>query len=230
MLTWIYVALGDSTPAGFGVGDDNYVTYFGEYLRQDFKVEVEVYNYARSGEPTSELVEELHTNNELRAYIENSDIITIWTGWNDMMGPLSMFQAGLCGGEENLDCIREAVDKLNTNLDAIFDELLNLSSSNDTRIIAADTAIPPALFNTWEASRWLDLLRVEAYEAWREHLVRAAELRGITVLQTYRVLNSPEGNEILEGVVQSDGFHFNQKGHILLADLHRQAIIGLEKK
>jgi lysophospholipase L1-like esterase len=222
MKTWIYVALGDSTPAGFGVGDDNYVTYFAEYLRQDFKVEVDVYNYGHSGETTSELLDDLQTNNKMRDYIENSDVITIWTGWNDMRSPLSMYQAGLCGGKENLDCIREAVDRLNTNMVAIFDEIRNLCSSNDTRI-------PPALFNTWVTSGWLDLLRVEAYEAWREHLVKAARSRGITVLQTYRVFNGPDGNEILEGVIQSDGFHFNQKGHILLADLHRQVITGLEK-
>jgi lysophospholipase L1-like esterase len=224
METWTYVALGDSTPAGFGVGVDNYVSFLGEYIRQDFKVQVDVLNYARSGDRTKELLDKLKSNNRLRTDIKNADIITIWTGWNDMVSPLSMYQAGFCGGEDNLDCIREAVRKINANFDAIFDEILNLNPSKNTRIIAADVGIPPTLLNSWRDNGWLELLQAEAYEAWREHLVKTTQKRGVTVLHSYQVLNGPEGNEFLEGIAQSDGFHFNQKGHVLLADLHRQAL------
>ncbi len=224
METWSYVALGDSTPAGFGVGEDNYVAFFAEYLRQDFKVEVDVHNYARSGETTSELLERFQTNEVLRDHLKVSNVITLWTGWNDMVNPVSLYQAGLCGGEENVDCIREVVNNLNSNLDAIFDEIIHLNRLDDSHIIVADVCIPPALLNTWRENGWLDLLRVEAYEAWREYLVKAVQKRGFTLLHSYRVLNGPEGVDFLEGIAQSDGFHFNRKGHILLADLHRQAI------
>jgi hypothetical protein len=49
--SWDLVALGDSTPAGYGVGlDRSYVQIYAEYLKEDLGVTVDVHNYA-TGSP-----------------------------------------------------------------------------------------------------------------------------------------------------------------------------------
>ena len=127
----------------------------------------------------------------------------------------------MCGGAENLDCIRETVGQINENIDAILDEILALNSSEETRIMIADVGIP--FVAKWKYHEWFGILREEAYESWRDHLVDAANERGIIVVYTYEVLNGPSGDQKLEGIYQNDGIHFNKEGHRLIANLHRDA-------
>jgi lysophospholipase L1-like esterase len=218
--TWAYVALGDSAPAGYGV-ENSYVDYYAEFIEEDLGVRVEVHNYSRSGQSTSSLLERLRTNEDLRGALRDAEVITIWTGWNDLREPLSQYRNETCGGEDNLECIREAVTELNANIDAILDEILSLASPQDTLIRIADVGIP--FVTTWQYQGWFETLRGPCYEVWREHLIEAAEQRGITVVCTYEVINGPNGDEKMEGIYLSDGFHFNEEGHRLVARLHREA-------
>jgi hypothetical protein len=149
-------------------------------------------------------------------------VITIWTGWNDLKEPLGQYRADECGGEDNLDCIREAVVELNANMDAILDEIMSMADPEDALIRIADVGIP--FVNTWTYHGWFDTLKGPCYETWREHLVEAAEERGITVVYTYQVLNGPDGDRPMDDeLTQSDGHHFNEEGHRLIARLHRDA-------
>jgi lysophospholipase L1-like esterase len=217
--TWSYVALGDS--CGTGVGEKNYVEFFADYLRQDLEVDVEVFNYARPNESTGVLLNRLQTKAELREAVADANVITIWTGWKDLRNPLSEYQNEMCGGADNLDCIRKAVDQINTNIEAILDEILVLNSSEETRVMIADGDIP--FVSKWKYHGWFDVLQNEAYESWRDHLVAAAKARDIIVVYTYETLNGPSGDQKLEGIYLEDGYHYNSEGHRLIADLHRDA-------
>jgi lysophospholipase L1-like esterase len=217
---WRYVALGDSTPDGYGV-DKSYVDYYGEFIEEDLDVQVEIHNFSQSGQTTGTLLKKLRDNEELRKAIREAKVITIWTGWNDLAKPLSQYREETCGGKDNLDCIRDAVAKINANVDAILDEILSLTNPQDTLIRVADVGIP--FINTWTYQGWFETLQVPCYEVWRDHLVDACQDRGITVVYTYHILNGPNGDEKLEGIYQNDGIHFNAKGHRLIATLHREA-------
>ena len=217
--TWGYVALGDSTPAGYGV-DQSYVDYYAELIEQDLGVRVEVYNFSRSGQSTSSLLSQLRTNEDLRVALREAEVVTIWTGWNDLGEPLTRYRNEACGGEDNLECIREAVRALNTNIDAIFDEILSLTSSQETLIRVADVGIP--FIATWQYYGWFETLQRPCYEVWREYLIEAAEQRGMAVVYTYHVLNGPNGDGKMEGIYQNDGIHFNEEGHRLIARLHQE--------
>ena len=78
-------------------------------------------------------------------------------------------------------------------------------------------------YKEWGHASWFDVLQKEAYEAWRDHLVKAASERGIIVVYTYRVLNGPSGDQGNEELYLLDGVHFTVDGHKLIADLHREA-------
>jgi len=222
MKTWNYVALGDSFPAGFGVGGNNYVNYLADYLRQDYAVQVIVENYARSGARTADLLLQLQTNKHLHTALINADLVTLWIGWNDMVYPLSLFDSRVCGGEDNLDCLRGAAERLNANLDAILDLILQLTETRKPLIFAADNFIPAALIDMWGESGCFDNLKDTAFESWHGHLVTSAEGRGLSIIHSYKVFNGPRGDTLIEGVMQLDGFHINQKGHQILAELHRE--------
>lgn len=218
-----YVALGDSIPAGWGVGDENYVELFAEYLEQDLGGEVIVHNLGFPGQTTSELLNRLQTNAAWREAVADADVITVWTGWNDLGFPVSQYEKGICGGDENLDCLREKVGQVNESIDATLDEILALNSSDDTRIMIANNVLGSRMVTDWNDNGWFDVLQKEAYESWHDHLVQAAQERGNIVVDTYRGVNGPAGDQANEGVFLSDGLHFNAEGHKLLADLHREA-------
>jgi lysophospholipase L1-like esterase len=219
--TWDYVALGDSWPAGYGL-EKSYVDYYAEFIEQDLGVEVVVQNFSKTGQSASVLHYQLLNNQELREAIQEAEVITIFTGWNDLYSKLDVFRSGECGGEDNLDCIRNEVAALNADIEAILDEILSLTSLQDTLIRIAEPPIP--WMNSWLYNDWFDILRGPCYEDWVEHLIEAAEERGITVVFTYHVLNGPNGDQPMdETLTHSDGMHPNAEGHQLLARLHREA-------
>jgi lysophospholipase L1-like esterase len=223
MKNWKYVALGDSFPAGFGVGDENYVNFLSGYLQQDLSVRVEVENYAQSGATTADLQYLLKNVDKVRWALEEADLVTLWIGWNDMTYPLSLFDYGACGGADNLDCIRGAAAELNANVDAILDEIQRLIDE-ECKIVIADNLIPGDLIDMWKGNKRFGELKEAAFESWQGHLVEAAESRGIDIVRSYHGFNGPAGDTQVEGVMQWDGFHLNRRGHRILADLHREVI------
>ncbi len=220
--TWDYVALGDSYPAGYG-SERSYVDYYADHMEADLGVQVEIQNFARTGLTTSGLLSQVRSDEKLQEAIREAEVITIWIGWNDFSEQLGRYYNGSCGGEQNLDCIIEATKTFNENIDAILDEILTLTNPSETLIRIADTGIPLIFIDTWGQHGWLDTLQKTCFETWRTHLVEAANQRNITVVFTYQILNGPGGDEILKGIYQSDGIHFNDKGQRLIADLHREA-------
>lgn len=223
-----YVALGDSIPDGWGIGGYgeeyiNYVLYFAEYLREDLNVAVTVQNMCdSSGIRTVHLLEKLQNNDEIRQAIADADIITVWIGVNDLGAPQSLYCAGMCGGEDNLECVRKRVHEFNNNIDNILDEILSLNSSRDTHIMIADNAIPAAYAADSKKRGCFEVLP-ELYGALNDHLYQAARERNIIVVPAYRAINGPSGDQANEGLYQDDGIHFNVEGQRLIADIHREA-------
>jgi lysophospholipase L1-like esterase len=215
---WVYVALGDSTPAGYGVGGVSYVNYYTEHLQEDLGVQVEVRNFARSGETTGALLEALHGNSALRTALGKARIITLWTGWNDFWPVVSQF---MISGEVNLALVQEKIRSLRVNFNAILDEILVLRPAGRVIVRIADSANP--FVNEWQSRGWLEKLRGPCFEAWRVPLVEGAKSHGFGVVHTYHAINGPTGAETGGEIFQEDGVHFNSAGHRLLAALHRQA-------
>jgi len=224
MLTWKLVALGDSFPAGFGVGGISYIDHFIKMLRMDNNINVDVVNFAQSGARTSDLLLQLQSNLILQEKLQTADIVTIWIGWNDMIYALSLFDSKVCGGVDNLDCIRKAAKQINNNLDGIYDCIMKLIQPSKAKVFIADYFIPPALIEMWHEHGDYASIKEAAYESWRRYLVSEAEERGIQVVGTYQALNGPEGITMLEGKTQADGFHLNRKGHKNLAEIHYETI------
>jgi len=226
--TWDYVALGDSTPTGYGV-QKSYIDIYADYIEADLGVTVRVHNWARNGQSAAQLLAALQGDQALRDDIHEAEVITIWTGANDILPRVGIYPAGgICGKWEELDmeCVREGVTTLKASIDAIIAEILSLRGPDETLILIADVGNP--LASQWKELGLLDELKGPVMEDWINHIGQAAEKNNLYVVHTYRVINGPNGDN--EGappeISQVDRLHFNEEGHRLLADLHREVGYG----
>lgn len=89
----VYVALGDSVPAGFGLSDANdcYVKLFSDQMTESGYNNT-MYNYAVSGSTTGNLksfLKKMKTNDPAALQtLKNASIITVNIGGNNVLGPL----------------------------------------------------------------------------------------------------------------------------------------------
>ena len=230
--TWDLVALRDSTPAGYGVGADNsYVQGYAEYIEQDLGVDVVVHNWATNSTRTvAEWAEQVRNNDELRDNLRNAEVITIWLGWHDVIPNIGVPRGGPCyprTQEVDVDCLAKVTTQMETAFEELLSEVASLASPTETLIRIADVGIPPVFVAGWKEDGTFDALQRHAYEVWREYIVQAAGRHGVYVVNTYEVLNGPNGDqEMSPDYVQSDGLHLNEQGHRLLADRHRE--VGYE--
>jgi lysophospholipase L1-like esterase len=229
--SWDLVALGDSTPAGVGVGvDHSYVQVYAGYIEEDLGVTVDVHNYATGSLRTvANWVQEVSRNENLRNDLQDAEIITLWLGSHDIIGAVGI-NNGPCyqrAGEVDLDCLRETTDRMQEGYDKLLSEIVELASPAETLILISEIGIAPPWVRKWQEDGSFDLLKRHAYEAWRGHIIHAADKYRVHVVPTYEVLNGPNGDQaISQEYLQSDRVHLNEQGHRLMADIHRS--VGYE--
>jgi lysophospholipase L1-like esterase len=140
---WNYVALGDSLAAGTGASYEGYVDRYAAYLEDDTGARVSVTNLGRNGQTSSELLYALRNDPSWRRTCGEADIITINIGINDLGRAAEAYENGTCGGTDNQDCLRAAVQTVEGNWNSIIAELLSLRSTSDTIIRAAGLGYTP---------------------------------------------------------------------------------------
>ena len=224
--TWDLVALGDSTPTGYGVGAQySYVQILAGYIEEDLGVDVEVNNWATNNTRTvARWVEEVRDNQDLRDDLQNAEVITIWLGWHDVIPKIGLGKGGPCyrRDEVDLDCLRGVTDPMQNGFDELLSEIVALADPAETLILIADVGIPGRFVAKWKEYGTLDLLKREAYEVWRDYIIQSASEHKVHVVHTYEVINGPNVDQESQEYSQSDGLHFNKQGHELLADIHRK--------
>lgn len=73
--------LGDSISTGYGL-DDSQLSYCG-YLQEYFDADLD--NFAKDGRQTSELLEQIENDEDVRNSLENADLICVTIGGNDVL-------------------------------------------------------------------------------------------------------------------------------------------------
>ena len=139
---WDYVALGDSLAVGVGARR-GYVTRYAEQLRSDTDVRVRTINLGVSGQTSTQLLYSLRHDRAMRKDLRGAEVVTLNIGLNDLGQASGSYEAGICGGPQNKACLREAVDKVAQNWDAIIQEILTLRSPEETIIRTAGFGYTP---------------------------------------------------------------------------------------
>ncbi len=141
--SWDYVALGDSLATGYGAFVKGYVPRYEAYVETDTGVAVTRTNLAQNKWTSSQLLSALRNDPTFRRATREAEIVTWNIGGNDLRAARKSYKQGTCGGDDNQDCLRASVAKLETNWDAITAEVLELRSTRNTRVRTMDTSTTP---------------------------------------------------------------------------------------
>lgn len=226
--TWDLVALGDSTPTGYGVGaDHSYVQVYAGYVEKDLEVDVVVHNWATNEvKKVADWAEAARNNEELREDLRNAEIITIWLGWHDVIPSIIIERDDstydLCR-EVDVRRLREVTDPMQDAFDRLLSEIVSIALPDETLILIADVGIPSLFVKRCKEYGILEIWKQHAYEVWRDYIIQAARKHNVHIVHTYEVINGQNGDqEMPSKYMQSDGLHFNKQGHKLIAVIHRE--------
>ena len=183
---WDYVVLGDSM--GW-----YYPDYYAAHIEADLGVKVKLHNWAVGDQTSSGLLNLLRINEELRDTIREAKVVTLDFGINELEQAGMQYMGGICGGADNLDCVRETLKSLRANFEGIMDEILSLRSTSDAIIRAMNYY--NSRVNSWKKDPgfWKDWKPI--WDALNEHMVQAASEHNIPVARVYEAFNGPNGDE-----------------------------------
>jgi lysophospholipase L1-like esterase len=215
----IYVALGDSLAAGTGASYKSYVDRYADYLRTDTSTRVSVINLGQDGQTSSELLHALCNDAYSRETVSAASVITFNTGLNDLGRAGEAYENGTCGGSDNQDCLRAAVETFKENWDAIIAELLSLRSSSNTVIRTIGIGHTPKILvddalTTWPSEGKIEDIRsLQPYvEEVNNHIATTTADKDVPYVEIY----------LEKGHVKPDGVHPNDEGYQVIAEQLRE--------
>ncbi len=215
---WNYVALGDyfvNMP-----GDLAYATHYAAYIEADLGVKVELNTYS-SGEDTqisAKLLERIRNDKQLREKLSEAEVVTLVIGSSDLYFLLTNeYKLERCGGEDNMDCIREGVAAFKENYEAIITELFGLCHSGT--IIRSMTYY----YGSWEVYHFVGDTR-PFIELLNEQILQTASQYNISVAQVDVAFHGSMGDEdaVSKGYILKREPGTLLPGAIKIADLYRE--------
>lgn len=228
--THTYVALGDSVAVGL-TALRGYVYRYGDNIEDTINgVNINYNNRARIGATSTDLLNVVRNDSTVRQEVTNADIVTWNVGGNDLRAMRDSYKQRSCGGGDNQDCLRTGVATLKSNFTNITAEITTLRQTTPgiTRTmdqyypyVRADLAI-----DTWPGdggSNDLDVLLPYVRE-YNSHIAVTASANGVPLAQVFTAFNGSSGVSDPDqiGLISSDGFHPNDAGHKVIADLVSQ--------
>jgi lysophospholipase L1-like esterase len=205
-VSWDYVALGDSLAVGVGA-KRGYVTRYAAYMAADTGAQIDLVNLGRNGQTSSQLLHALRNDPAMRQALGTAEVITFNIGINDLGHAGEAYENGAsCGGGDNQQCLRAAVEAFKENWDAIITELLSLRSIGDTVIRTAGLGYTPRVSRIFEP--YVDEVN--------HHIATTATNHDIPYAQPY----------LDEAHLSSDGVHPNDDGYEVIADQLRERGYG----
>ncbi len=205
---WLYVALGDSE--AICCGTRSYPEYYAEFIEQDLNIKVNLRNLGVSGLTSDELLRRLDRE-DYRNVISEAQVVTLVITMNDLLHCPQGYR----------ECAENKLVTARANYTAIIEEILTLTSTEDT-IIRAQTYDNPFV-NRWKEQGVLEE-RKPMLDRWNQQIVEIATQYGIPVARVYQDFNGPDGYEDPgdKGYIADDDFHNNDAGARRMAELLRE--------
>jgi lysophospholipase L1-like esterase len=225
-----YTALGDSITFGLSDTQGGFTTRYQSDLQTDLSLPVSQINLGVPGATSTDLLNSLQTNLAVRNAVADSQVVTFNIGGNDLLPVIFQYQNAQCGGTDNLDCMRNAMTLLKSNLSAVVAELLQLRATNDTVIRTMDFYNPFVAVlksgDSWPGDGVNDFQAIKPFaDDINNYIVTLAAANKIPCVRVSIAFNGPNNDEdaVTKGLIAADGIHPSTTGHEMIADLLRTA-------
>ena len=222
-LEWTVVAIGDSTPAGFGVAaEDRYPRVYADLLADDLGAEVRAANHATGQtRSVSEWVEIVQTDETLIADLSEADVVLVWLGWHDIL-PIVYLRSAMSWPDPIRPELLAKNDELAEAWPALI-AMLRRTAPPDATILVADTGLPSPIVEKYGDEPFWPELEQLVFLDWRDVLIGSAAEHGAVVVPTWEAMTEAEGETDPQlDFASEDGLHLNEAGHRFLAELHRE--------
>lgn len=213
--TWNYEVMG--VHARNYVSDDMTQRH-AEFIEQDQSVEVALREWERM-EP-GEIAENLRTNEDLRQAIAEAEVITYDFAFDWQNQSQSLFLAGMCGGEDNQDCLREDLLQAQEDWSAILDRITELRAGSPVLLrvlLHGDWFFD---FPYWNPTPEQKSIMADTYHQFQTYALEDAAQRGVTVVRVFPDPYFNESNPPAEYFL-TDGIRLSDAGSIALAEVLR---------
>lgn len=210
-----YVALGDSLATGAGA-TTSYVAEYAAALETRTGTDIEVTNLAVNGWTSTDLLEAITGDETMRTAVAGADLVTVDIGANDLLGQLPYYASETCGGDDNLECLREAIVLVEAQWATILDEVIALRDGDATGIATIDL-YQPFVGNPRVADD-LDVLR-PVMDDLNAVITEVARARDIPVAAVHEAFHGPDGtgDPTETFLISVDGLHPSNAGHQAIA-------------
>lgn len=210
--TWDLVALGDSTPGGYGIREkDRYTRVYARLLAQELGIRVRVHDHSTWALQTvADWKTLVATDRSLRADLRRAEVVTTFLGAHDLLVALAE-----CTGNwphPLRTCISSRMASMPADLDRLLASVRTLAGKKATVLVGWDGASPPTPPEGMSGKPyWPQVKAIQL--ALRPGMLKAADANEAIVIPL-------SAQRIRPALLQPDGVHFNEKGHRFLAELH----------
>jgi hypothetical protein len=159
-------------------------------------------------------LDDILNNEQWREDLRQAEMVTLSIGFNDATPSLHAYEKQKCGGEDNLDCMREIYETLKSNYDAMLDELLELC--------APGTIIRVVTLYHGDLAQWGYPNSAPLYRTLNEQILASASERNIPVARADVAFNGPEGGQTPDSeYIQPNSIHTTPLGAAVIGNLLR---------
>lgn len=216
---WAYVVLGDSTTRG-------YPEKFAAKIKEQAGVTIEIKKWSQGGDHSSKLLKRLQKNEQLRQDIREAEIITFVIPWNVFEKPARTYTSNKpekCGGNDNQDCLREALAVYQADTEAIVAEIAALRSPENTLILAHD--VWQFMVTMTRESGDFEVLN-QYWQRANNHVHSVCGQYGIPVARVYEAfMGSDHSKNPEENGLIYDGYHTTEEGQDIIVDLMMDFVV-----
>lgn len=209
---WNYVALGDSFTWGF-------VDLYAAHIESDLGARVRLHNFSAGGQRSDEFLNTLRGDKKLRGLLRNAAVITFMIPMAHFKEPSMAYVNG--GDLKDQEGMRAAFDLYQHDAGGIFSELLSLRNPSEAILRVMDCYLPPFLFGEWKKAGVFEQLKVW-WDAFNGNVAQLAREFHIPLARVREAFNGADGDANPLELIGEDGWHTNERGAALIAQIHRE--------
>ncbi len=196
---------------------------YAAYIEMDLGVKVDLTTKTRFLADSDcaindEIIDGLRNDEKLRKLVGEADVVTIETSYCDIYYlVVNEYMIDRCGGEDNMDCVADALLSYRASCDAIYEEILSLSQPGT---IVRTMTLPHGHLKPLVDS---DLDLAPFYVLYNEQIVESAAEHNIPLARVDIAFHGESGDEdaVAKGLMPDNFFALSAEGMGVVADLWR---------